>query len=180
MVGEMRDKETSEIAIRGALTGHLVFSTLHTNDAIGGITRLVDMGVERFLVANAVRAFIAQRLVRVLCTHCKREAKHLEPYLKSIGFPLEHASKILAAGGCQHCHNTGFQGREALYEICPVSHRLQELITQGSTESVLYALAVEEGMVPLRQYGWKKAIAGYTTIEEVVRVTAADLELVDE
>ena len=179
MVGEMRDKETSEIAIRGALTGHLVFSTLHTNDAIGGITRLVDMGVERFLVANAVRAFIAQRLVRVLCAHCKREAKHLESYLKSIGFPLDHASKIMAAAGCQHCHNTGFQGREALYEICPVSHRLQELITQGTTESALYALAVEEGMVPLRQYGWKKAIAGYTTIEEVVRVTAADLELVE-
>src|SRR4029077_2779239 len=101
-VGEMRDKETSEIAIRGALTGHLVFSTLHTNDAIGGVTRLVDMGVELFLVATAVRAFIAQRLVRVLCTHCKREAKHLESYLKSIGFPLDHASKILAAAGCQH------------------------------------------------------------------------------
>ena len=92
---------------------------------------------------------------------------------------MDYASKIMAAAGCQHCHNTGFMGREALYEICPVSHRLQELITQGTTESALYALAVEEGMVPLRQYGWKKAIAGYTTIEEVVRVTAADLELVE-
>jgi general secretion pathway protein E len=180
MVGEMRDKETSEIAIRGALTGHLVFSTLHTNDAIGGITRLIDMGVERFLVANAVRAFIAQRLVRVLCAHCKREAKHLESYLKQIGFPLDHACNVLAAAGCQHCHNTGFQGREALFEICPVSHRLQEMITQGSREAVLYAAAVEEGMTPLRHYGWNKVIAGYTTVEEVVRVTAADLELVDE
>jgi general secretion pathway protein E len=180
MVGEMRDKETSEIAIRGALTGHLVFSTLHTNDAIGGITRLIDMGVERFLVANAVRAFIAQRLVRVLCPHCKREAKHLESYLKLIGFPLEHISKLMTAAGCQHCHNSGFQGREALFEICPVSHRLQELITQGSTEAVLYAAAVEEGMIPLRHYGWNKAIAGQTTVEEVVRVTAADIELADE
>ena len=93
MVGEMRDRETAEIAIRGALTGHLVFSTLHTNDAIGGITRLVDMGIERFLVANAVRAFIAQRLVRMLCPHCKRPAQHPESYLKQIGFPLDTLPK---------------------------------------------------------------------------------------
>jgi len=180
MVGEMRDKETSEIAIRGALTGHLVFSTLHTNDAIGGITRLVDMGVERFLVANAVRAFIAQRLVRVLCTHCKRVAKYLDSYLKQIGFPFEHAANALAATGCQHCHHTGFQGRVALFELCLVSPRLQDMITQGATEADLHATAMEEGMIPLRHYGWNKVIDGYTTIEEVVRVTAADLELVDE
>jgi len=177
MVGEMRDKETSEIAIRGALTGHLVFSTLHTNDAIGGITRLVDMGVERFLVANAVRAFIAQRLVRVLCLHCKRPAKQLDPYLNRIGFPLEHRSKVMAAVGCQHCHNTGYEGRAALYEICLVSPRLQDLIIQASTESVLHAMAVEEGMIPLRHDGWAKVISGETTIEEVVRVTTADLEM---
>jgi general secretion pathway protein E/type IV pilus assembly protein PilB len=180
MVGEMRDRETAEIAIRGALTGHLVFSTLHTNDAIGGITRLVDMGIERFLVANSVRAFIAQRLVRVLCSQCKRPAQHPESYLKEIGFPLEHASKAMAAGGCEHCRYTGFEGRAAIFEICLVSPRLQDLITQGRPESALRAMAIDEGMIPLRQYGWSKVLAGYTTLEEVVRVTAADLEMVDE
>jgi general secretion pathway protein E/type IV pilus assembly protein PilB len=180
MVGEMRDRETTEIAIRGALTGHLVFSTLHTNDAIGGITRLVDMGIEPFLVANAVRAFIAQRLVRVLCSNCKRPVQHAESYLKQIGFPLEHASKTMAAAGCEHCRHTGYEGRAAIYEICLVSQRLQDLITQRRPASALRALAIEEGMIPLRPYGWNKVINGTTTIEEVVRVTASDLELLDE
>jgi general secretion pathway protein E len=180
MVGEMRDRETAEIAIRGALTGHLVFSTLHTNDAIGGITRLVDMGIERFLVANAVRAFIAQRLVRVLCSHCKRPAEHPELYLKQIGFPLEYASKAMAAIGCVHCRYTGYEGRAAIFEICLVSPRLQDMITQGRPAPVLRTTAMDEGMLPLRLYGWSKVIAGTTTVEEVVRVTAADLEMLDE
>ena len=180
MVGEMRDRETSEIAIRGALTGHLVFSTLHTNDAIGGITRLVDMGIEPFLVANAVRAFIAQRLVRVLCANCKRPAEYSESYLKQVGFPLEYSSKAKAASGCEYCRHTGFEGRAAIYEICLVSQRLQDLIVQGRPASVLRAAAVEEGMVPLRIYGWHKVTSEITTIEEVVRVTASDLESLDE
>jgi general secretion pathway protein E len=180
MVGEMRDRETAEIAIRGALTGHLVFSTLHTNDAIGGITRLFDMGVEPFLVANSVRAFIAQRLVRVLCPHCKKRAEYSAGYLKRIGFPLESAGSVHAAVGCEACRATGYQGRAAIYEICLVSARLQDLITQSKAASILRTVAVEEGMVPLRQYGWSKVIAGLTTIEEVVRVTAADLEMADE
>ena len=180
MVGEMRDRETAEIAIRGALTGHLVFSTLHTNDAIGGITRLVDMGIERFLVANSVRAFLAQRLVRVLCSHCKRPAQHLKPYLKDMGFPLDHAANVMAAAGCDHCRHTGFEGRAAIFEICMVSPRLQDMITQGSPEAVLRATAIDEGMIPLRHYGWSKVIDGITTVEEVVRVTAADLEMMDE
>jgi general secretion pathway protein E len=180
MVGEMRDRETAEIAIRGALTGHLVFSTLHTNDAIGGITRLVDMGIEPFLVANAVRAFIAQRLVRVLCSNCKRPVQHAETYLKKIGFPLERASKTMGSVGCEHCRHTGYEGRAAIFEICVVSQRLQDLITQGRPASALRAGAMEEGMLPLRLYGWKKVIAGLTTVEEVVRVTASDLEMIDE
>jgi general secretion pathway protein E len=180
MVGEMRDRETAEIAIRGALTGHLVFSTLHTNDAIGGITRLVDMGIEPFLVANAVRAFIAQRLVRVLCSNCKRPAVHTGSYLKQIGFPLEHASKAMTAAGCEHCRQTGYEGRAAIFEMCLVSPRLQDLITQGRPASLLRATAMEDGMVPLRLYGWSKVISGTTTIEEVVRVTASDLEMLDE
>jgi general secretion pathway protein E len=180
MVGEMRDRETAEIAIRGALTGHLVFSTLHTNDAIGGITRLVDMGIEPFLVANAVRVFIAQRLVRVLCAKCKRPVEHAESYLKHIGFPLEHASKTMAAVGCEYCRHTGYEGRAAIFEFCSVSQRLQDLITQGRPASVMRVAALEDGMVPLRMYGWTKVIAGFTTVEEVVRVTASDLEMSDE
>ena len=180
MVGEMRDRETAEIAIRGALTGHLVFSTLHTNDAIGGITRLVDMGIEPFLVANAVRAFIAQRLVRVLCGNCKRPAEYSDSYLKQVGFPLEYASKAKLSSGCEYCRHTGFEGRAAIYEICLVSQRLQDLVIQGRPASVLRATAIEEGMIPLRIYGWNKVMNGITTIEEVVRVTASDLELLDE
>jgi general secretion pathway protein E len=180
MVGEMRDLETAEIAIRGALTGHLVFSTLHTNDAIGGITRLVDMGIEPFLVANAVRAFIAQRLVRVLCSNCKRHVEHDQTYLKQIGFPLQHSSKTMAAVGCDHCRHTGYEGRAAIFEFCLVSQRLQDLITQGRPASALRAAATDEGMIPLRIYGWTKVIGGVTTVEEVVRVTTADLEMLDE
>ena len=160
MVGEMRDRETAEIAIRGALTGHLVFSTLHTNDAIGGITRLVDMGIEPFLVANAVRAFIAQRLVRVLCSYCKRPAEHKGEYLKQIGFPLEHASKPMMAAGCEYCRHTGYEGRAAIFEMCLVSQRLQDMITQGRPASLLRATAMEDGMVPLLLYGWGKVISG--------------------
>ena len=180
MVGEMRDRETAEIAIRGALTGHLVFSTLHTNDAIGGITRLIDMGIEPFLVANAVRAFIGQRLVRVLCTRCKRPGEHAKSYLKQIGFPLEYAGKAMAAVGCEHCRHTGYEGRAAIFEFCLVSQRIQDLITQGRPPSALRTAAIEEGMVPLRPYGWNKVISGVTTVEEVVRVTASDLEMSDE
>jgi general secretion pathway protein E/type IV pilus assembly protein PilB len=180
MVGEMRDRETAEIAIRGALTGHLVFSTLHTNDAIGGITRLIDMGIEPFLVGNAVRSFIAQRLLRVLCAFCKKTAEHSQSYLKQIGFPIEHASKIMAAAGCEHCRQTGYEGRAAIFEICRVSGRLQDLIIQRRPASALRATAIEEGMVPLRLYGWRKVIEGMTTVEEVARVTASDLEMVDE
>jgi general secretion pathway protein E len=180
MVGEMRDRETAEIAIRGALTGHLVFSTLHTNDAIGGITRLIDMGVEPFLVANAVRCFIAQRLVRVLCPRCKKPATYSEGYLQQINFPLEHTSTIRCSVGCEYCRFTGYTGRAAIFEICLVSQRLQDLITQGRQASALRAVAIEEGMIPLRQYGWKRVIAGTTTVEEVVRVTASDMEMLDE
>jgi general secretion pathway protein E len=180
MVGEMRDRETAEIAIRGALTGHLVFSTLHTNDAIGGITRLVDMGIEPFLVANAVRAFIAQRLVRMLCPKCKRPIEHAEPYLKQIGFPLEYASKTMTSTGCDACRHTGYEGRAAIFEFCLMSQRLQDLVTQGRPPSAMRVVAIEEGMIPLRLYGWTKVISGLTTVEEVVRVTASDLEMVDE
>lgn len=180
MVGEMRDFETAEIAVRAALTGHLVFSTLHTNDAIGGITRLIDMGVEPFLVGSAVRAFIAQRLVRVLCPKCRRKVKHPLGYLKEIGFPLQHADSIYEAVGCEHCRQTGYGGRTAIYEICLVTTRMADLITQRKQANVLRPVALEDGMVPLRTYGFAKVVAGVTTVEEVVRVTSSDVEILDE
>ena len=180
MVGEMRDFETAEIAIRAALTGHLVFSTLHTNDAIGGINRLFDMGVQPFLVSSSVRAFLAQRLVRVLCPHCKQPAEHTISFLQQIGFPTEHADKVLQARGCEQCRQTGYQGRAALFEICRVTPAMQEQISEGKPGEVLRALAMHEGMVPLRQSGWERVIAGDTTVEEVVRVTASELEVAGE
>ncbi len=180
MVGEMRDFETTEIAIRAALTGHLVFSTLHTNDAIGGITRLIDMGVQPFLVASSVRAFLAQRLVRVLCPSCNKPVQHSPEFLKQVGFPVAHADKVRQAVGCEQCRHTGYQGRAALFEICLVTPALQEMIAQGKSAEVLRARAVFEGMVPLRQDGWNRVIGGVTTIEEVVRVTSADVDLLDE
>jgi type II secretory ATPase GspE/PulE/Tfp pilus assembly ATPase PilB-like protein len=180
MVGEMRDRETAEIAIRGALTGHLVFSTLHTNDAIGGITRLLDMGIEPFLAGSSVRAFIAQRLVRVLCPRCKHPGEYSTQYFRKIGFVPDKDHVPYAAVGCHACRNTGYQGRAAIYEICMVSPRIQDMIVAGKAASALKAVAVEEGMVPLRQYGWIKVYEGVTTIEEVVRVTAAELEMAEE
>ena len=179
MVGEMRDFETAEIAIRAALTGHLVFSTLHTNDAIGGINRLFDMGVQPFLVSSSVRAFLAQRLVRVLCPHCKRRADHLPAFLDQLGFPLEFADRIKQADGCEHCRQTGYQGRAALFEICRVTQAMQEMISEGKPGEILRAQAIEDGMIPLRQDGWNRVIAGITTVEEVVRVTASELEVAD-
>ncbi|MEI8293233.1 MAG: ATPase, T2SS/T4P/T4SS family [bacterium] len=180
MVGEMRDLETTEIAIRAALTGHLVFSTLHTNDAVGGITRLLDMGVEPFLVGSAVRAFIAQRLVRRLCKHCSQPAEYQNDDLTAIGFPLEWVDKIRRPVGCPHCRNTGFSGRTAIFEICEMSPRLQELIQRRAPANELRELAIREGMVPLRKAGWETVAHGITSVEEVVRVTSSELQVLDE
>src|SRR5271155_2693354 len=180
MIGEMRDFETAEIAIRAALTGHLVFSTLHTNDAIGGITRLVDMGVQPFLVSSSVRAFLAQRLVRVLCPSCKKPAQHSKAFLEQAGFPMSHAPRVMQAKGCEMCRNTGYEGRAALLEICTVTPGMEELISQGKPSEALRAKALQEGMVPLRQDGWNRVIAGVTTIEEVVRVTSADPDMIND
>lgn len=168
MVGEMRDLETTEIAIRGALTGHLVFSTLHTNDAVSGITRLLDMGVEPFLIASSVRAFLAQRLVRKLCDECKRPAQVDDDYLREIGFPLEAKSGIYEAAGCQACRDTGYRGRMAILEICVIDSKISELITSHAPYSSLKEQALSAGMTTLRNYGWHKVAEGHTTIEEVL------------
>jgi general secretion pathway protein E/type IV pilus assembly protein PilB len=177
MVGEMRDLETAEIAIRGALTGHLVFSTLHTNDAIGGISRLLDMGIEPFLIASSVRAFLAQRLVRRLCPHCRQPAgpsQHPPHYLQSVGFPVEEKHRILRPVGCRECRGTGYRGRMAIIEVCAITPEIQELVTDRAPALTLRAIAIEQGMVPMRDYVWRKVISGDTTIEEVIAVTSAD------
>lgn len=168
MVGEMRDLETTEIAIRGALTGHLVFSTLHTNDSVSGITRLLDMGVEPFLIASSVRAFLAQRLVRRLCDECKQPATVEDSYLEEINFPLHLKGGIHEAGGCRACRDTGYRGRMAILEICVIEPGLAEQITSHAPYSQLKKTALANGMVTLRDYGWSKVAAGETTIEEVL------------
>ncbi|MEZ5387770.1 MAG: GspE/PulE family protein [Prosthecobacter sp.] len=173
MIGEMRDLETTEIAVRAALTGHLVLSTLHTNDAIGGISRLMDMGVEPFLVSSAVRAFFAQRLVRKLCPLCKAPADVEESYLRSIGFPLRAQGKIMRGVGCEACRGSGFQGRLSIYEVILVTHALQHLINTRAHPSEFIKQAVKDGYIPMRGYGFQKVLSGETTIEEVLSVTAA-------
>jgi general secretion pathway protein E len=174
MVGEIRDVETTEIAIRGALTGHLVFSTLHTNDAVGGISRLIDMGIEPFLIASSVRAFLAQRLVRRLCPHCRQPGEYPPHYLEKAGFPARENHQLFKSGGCRECRGTGYRGRMAIIEVCAVTPEMQELITDRATASALRATAIEQGMVPMRDYGWQKVLQGDTTLEEVIAVTTAD------
>jgi type II secretory ATPase GspE/PulE/Tfp pilus assembly ATPase PilB-like protein len=174
MIGEMRDLETTEIAIRAALTGHLVLSTLHTNDAIGGISRLVDMGVEPFLVSSAVRAFFAQRLVRKLCPECRQPAQVEREYLQSIGFPPGTPGTIMRAVGCESCRGSGYQGRLSIYEVVLVTHALQHLINTRAHPADLHRQAMKDGFMPMRGYGFQKVLTGETTIEEVLSVTSMD------
>ena len=175
MVGEIRDVETADIAIRAAMTGHLVFSTLHTNDAVGGITRLLDMDVEPFLLASVVKSFIAQRLVRTVCPECGEKVEYPADYLAEIGFPVkELGTQFMRGKGCEHCRQTGYQGRAAIYEVCLVTEPLRKLIMKKKDGGELKQCAISEGMETLRQDGWRRVAAGSTTIEEVVRVTQTD------
>jgi general secretion pathway protein E/type IV pilus assembly protein PilB len=174
MVGEIRDIETADISIRAAMTGHLVFSTLHTNDAVGGITRLLDMDVEPFLLSSVVKAFIAQRLVRTMCPHCAQPVEYPHEYLTEIGVPPELGTKFRRGAGCESCRQTGYQGRLAIYEICVVTEPLKKLIMQKRDGGELKQCAIAQGMETLRQDGWRRVGQGKTTIEEVVRVTQTD------
>jgi type II secretory ATPase GspE/PulE/Tfp pilus assembly ATPase PilB-like protein len=174
MVGEIRDVETAEIAVQAALTGHLVFSTLHTNDSVGGITRLVDMGVEPFLIAASVRAFIAQRLVRRLCLDCRvLGGDYPEEFLRKVGFPVREAGRIYSANphGCDSCGHTGYRGRTAVYELFRITEKVQELIVEGASKQDLQRQGMLDGFINMRDYGWRKVIEGTTTIEEVVSST---------
>ncbi len=176
MVGEIRDKETAEIAIRAALTGHLVFSTLHTNDAAGAVTRLIDMGIEPFLVASSVEGLVAQRLVRRLCPACKRPRAVDHVFLQSVGFPMDRLSEgtIYEPAGCEDCRNTGFRGRTGVYELIVINDAIRPLIVSRASSNDIKAAALRDGMHTLRDDGWNKVLKGVTTIEEVLRVTEED------
>src|SRR5215475_9938215 len=173
LVGEIRDFETAEIAVKAALTGHLVLSTLHTNDAPSTVNRLMNMGVESFLVANSVNLVCAQRLVRRICSKCKEPDPTPAPALVQAGFTAEEAKSVVPnkGKGCEKCNNTGFKGRVGLYEVMEVSEEIRELILVGASALELRRKAVDEGMITLRRSGLLKVKDGVTTIEEIVRET---------
>ncbi len=178
MVGEIRDFETAEIAVKAALTGHMVLSTLHTNDAPGTISRLLNMGIEPFMVTAATNLVLAQRLARRICGECKAEVRVTEELLKEIGFKDEEIAqangRLWKGAGCGKCNNTGYKGRVALYEVMPLWDQLKELILQGASTAELKAMAIKCGLRTLRMSGISKCLEGVTTTEEIVRVTASD------
>jgi type II secretory ATPase GspE/PulE/Tfp pilus assembly ATPase PilB-like protein len=179
MIGEIRDQETAEIAIRASLTGHLVFSTLHTNDAPSAFTRLIDMGIEPFLVASSVEAVMAQRLVRTICKHCKTEQKVDRDYLQRIGFPAAdiETAKVWHGTGCEQCRQQGYQGRKGIYELLVVTEAIRPLIMNRSSATAIAQRSMDSGMRTLRNDGWIKVKGGETTIEEVLRVTQMEEHL---
>ena len=179
MVGEIRDQETADIAIRASLTGHLVFSTLHTNDAPSAFTRLTDMGIEPFLIASSVEAVMAQRLIRTICPHCKTEQKVDAVYLQKIGFPEDEiaTAKFWRGTGCEACRQQGYQGRKGIYELLLVSEAIRPLIMNRANATEIAQRAIAAGMRTLRTDGWTKVKNGETTIEEVLRVTQIEEHL---
>jgi type II secretory ATPase GspE/PulE/Tfp pilus assembly ATPase PilB-like protein len=184
MVGEIRDKETAELAVHAALTGHLVLSTLHTNNAIGVIPRLIDLGVSPFLIPYSLSIAIAQRLVRRLCENCKREVKpkreirdlilsEIEklPEEEKKGLKIPYNFKIYEAVGCDECHHVGFSGRIGIFEVLEMTKNLEEIILKEPSESKIEEEAKRQGMITMRQDGILKVLKGITTIEEVLRET---------
>jgi type IV pilus assembly protein PilB len=173
LVGEIRDFETAEISVKAALTGHLVLSTLHTNDAPSTVNRLMNMGIEPFLVASSLNLVCAQRLVRRLCANCKEQHPTPPPALVQAGFTPDEAKSVVPnrARGCDKCNNTGYKGRVGLYEVMEVTEELRELILVGASALELRRKAVEEGMLTLRTSGLRKVKEGITSIDEVVRET---------
>ncbi|MDH7499576.1 MAG: ATPase, T2SS/T4P/T4SS family, partial [candidate division NC10 bacterium] len=169
MVGEIRDFETAEIAIQASLTGHLVLSTLHTNDAASAITRLVDMGVEPFLVASSLIGVLAQRLVRVICPACKSP---YEPTAEEAKFAS--ASPLYRGKGCEKCNGKGYLGRTGIFELLTMDDEIRQMITQRTDSQSIKAMAISKGMKVLRMDGFEKARQGKTTVEEVLRVTQRD------
>jgi type IV pilus assembly protein PilB len=174
LVGEIRDGETAEIAIRSALTGHLVFSTLHTNDAPSSISRLIDMGIPAYLIASSVRLIMAQRMVRKLCNICKQESQVLEDTWELLGLPAEERKtiKVFAAKGCPECNNTGYSGRTGLFEVMPISSAIEKMIMAGASTQELKEQAEKEGMLTLHQAALDKVKKGITSVEEVLAETS--------
>jgi general secretion pathway protein E len=176
LVGEIRDRETAEIAVHAALTGHLVFSTLHTNDAAGAITRLLEMGIEDFLLASAILGILAQRLVRLICPECRMalppefELEERRQIRNGIG-PGPELDQLFTGHGCHACAHTGYQGRTGIYELLLVDDVIRPLILQRADASTLRQQAIGQGMRTLAADGWEKVAQGLTTIEEVLRVT---------
>ncbi|NOR15007.1 MAG: type IV-A pilus assembly ATPase PilB [Candidatus Aminicenantes bacterium] len=179
LVGEMRDFETVDIASKAALTGHLVFSTVHTNDAASTVVRLVNMNVEPFLVADSVCMIVAQRLVRRLCKKCRAKHNLTPEALMDIGFQEQEASKvkIYKPNGCQECHNTGYKGRTALFEVMEVTDAIKDMILSRASSREIKKMAMEQGMSTLRRSGLVKIKAGVTSVEEVLRETVRDTEV---
>ncbi len=173
MIGEIRDYETAEIAIQSALTGHRVFSTLHTNDAASGFTRLLEMGIEPYLIASSINAFLAQRLVRKICPHCKTTYKPDRKLLAELKLKQTQLKngKLTRGKGCEKCLHTGYSGRVGIFELLPISNEIRELVLSHADSSQIKARAQAAGMLTLREDGLKKAIEGLTTVEEVVRVS---------
>ncbi len=173
MIGEIRDEETALIAVESALTGHLVLSTLHTNDAGSSLTRLTEMGIEAFLVSSAVDCVVAQRLARRLCEHCKEPYQPTQKALDDIDFPVKakDIEHIYRARECKKCNNTGYKGRVGLYEVLMVTEQIEKLVVAGATADEINKAAIEEGMSTLRKDGFLKVAAGQTSIEEIMRVT---------
>jgi len=173
LVGEIRDFETAEIAVKAALTGHLVLSTLHTNDAPSTISRLMYMGIEPFLVATSVNLICAQRLVRRICQNCKEPLEIPQQALLDAGFPQEEvaATKIFVGKGCGNCNRSGYKGRVGPYEVMEINDELRELILVGASALELKKKAIDQGMLTLRKSGLTKTAQGLTTLEEVLRET---------
>jgi type IV pilus assembly protein PilB len=173
MVGETRDLETAEIAIRAALTGHLVLTTLHTNDAPGAIARLIDMGVEPFLISSGLEGVLGQRLVRKICTACRQPYEPSESVLRQVGLTIHDIGdkNFYYGKGCQECNNTGYKGRKGIYELLEISEPIRELITQRAPSVVIRQKAIELGMTTLRSDGLRSIFEGLTTIEEVLKYT---------
>ncbi|HON91822.1 MAG: type II secretion system ATPase GspE [Phycisphaerae bacterium] len=175
MIGEVRDVETARMAIQSSLTGHLVFSTLHTNDAAGAISRLLDLGVEPYLVSSSLIAIVAQRLVRRICPDCKKPAQPTAQQLGELGLAPTPDAHFYVGEGCERCFKTGYRGRTGIYEVMLINERIQELIYRQETAGVIKKAALEAGMQTLRMDGARKVLAGQTTVAEVLRVTQADM-----
>ncbi|MFH1390166.1 MAG: ATPase, T2SS/T4P/T4SS family, partial [Candidatus Margulisiibacteriota bacterium] len=174
LVGEIRDLDTAKIAIQAALTGHLVFSTLHTNDAAGALNRLTDMGIEPFLVSSAVAGVIAQRLVRLICVHCKTPFVPAPEVIQKLGLKADSDLSFYHGKGCKSCHTTGYEGRFGIYEILTMNDKIKDLVIAKAATHEMKKAAIEGGMRTLRDDGMEKAIAGKTTVDEVLRVTQLD------